>query len=262
MNLDNPTSLRDNSLKTNLIHCSYHKCLTKYYKKVMSRLYNRILPFGRGYRHFRGNEEQFYDSCGDYRIASINNRIIDLSRLGDYRISRFIRDPRDLVVSGYFYHHRGAEKWCNVVSPDERNWRVVNGNIPSTMKQGQSFYDHLQGLNQEDGLIAEIEFRKNHFDSMDKWPVGDSRILTIRYEDLLGHEGKVFDKIMAFYGVSWPERKLGTYLAQRNAVGNSHHRPRHIRDPSPKQWEVYFTPRVEEYFNLRYGDLLEHLGYG
>jgi hypothetical protein len=262
MSLARPTFPRDNSLKTNLIHCSYHKCLTKYFKKVMSRLYNSGLPMGPGYRHFRSNEDRFYSSCADYRVASINNRILDFSRLGDFRISRFIRDPRDLVVSGYFYHHRGAEKWCNVVSPDGRNWKVVNGNIPTTMKQDQSFSNYLHGLNQEDGLIAEIDFRKNHFESMAKWPVDDSRIKTIRYEDLLGHEGKVFDEIMSFYGVSWPERKLGAYLAQKYAASNSRDQPRHIRDPNPKQWEVYFTPRVAEYFNQRYGDLLEQLGYG
>ena len=248
-------------MKTNLIHCSYHKCLTKYYDKIMSVLYNRVSPFGEKYKHFKSNIDSFYSECNDYRISSINNHNLDFHRLGDFRISRFIRDPRDLVVSGYFYHLRGAEKWCHIVSPDERDWIKVNGFIPVKMKTNDSFFSYLQNLNQEDGLIAEIDFRKHHFESMLNWPVDDHRIKTFRYEDLIGNEQDVFSKILSFYEVSWTERKIGAYLANKFSASKNHGQPQHVRDPRPKQWETCFTPKVEEYFNERYLTLLERLEY-
>jgi hypothetical protein len=160
-----------------LIHCSYHKCLTSYYK--------------------------------NYKIASVNNHCIDFSRFddGSLRLSRFIRDPRDLVISGYFYHKRAAEPWCNVSNPTEADWRVVNGNIPEQLSNGQSYASYLQNVDMEDGLICEIDFRKKHFDGMAQWRDRDS-ILTIRYEDIIGHEEKVFDRVFSFYEFNKLERML------------------------------------------------------
>jgi hypothetical protein len=66
----------------------------------------------------------FYEDHNKYGIVSINNHALDLARLGnDYRISRFVRDPRDLVISGYFYHRRGAEPWSTIVDPKSEDWR-------------------------------------------------------------------------------------------------------------------------------------------
>ena len=248
-------------MRTQLIHCSYHKCLTQYYRMVMGRLYNHIWLFSHGHKHFGSNLKRFYRKCGDYRIASINNQALDLDRLGDFRISRFIRDPRDLVVSGCFYHRKGVEKWSRIVSPGGQDWLRVNGNIPDRMDNTHSFSSYLKSLNQEDGLIAEIEFRKYHFASMLKWPVDDPRIKTIRYEDLLGNEEDAFNEILSFYGVSWPERQIGVYLAGKFAAGKQTNRIPHIRNPGVGQWKEHFTPKVRDYFNQRYGKLIAQLGY-
>lgn len=118
-------------MKNQIIHCSYHKCLTMYYHRVMSWMFNRIIRGSSGYRHFDSRIDEFYDKVGDFRVASINNRALDLEKLGnDIRITRFVRDPRDMVVSGYFYHKRGAENWCNIEGRDNVNWSAMNGNPP------------------------------------------------------------------------------------------------------------------------------------
>jgi len=89
-------------MRSHLIHCSYHKCLTVYYGRIMKAVFNRCLSWSSGYRHFNSHLEDFYQAFSKHRIASVNNRALDLERLGQFRISRFVRDPRDLVVSGYF----------------------------------------------------------------------------------------------------------------------------------------------------------------
>ena len=240
-----------------LVHCSYHKCLTVYFQRVMSQL---LRHFGR-YHHFNSELGDFYARHGQYRVSSVNNHALDLDRLGDCRITRSVRDPRDLVVSGYFYHRRGAERWCLIEDAAPRDWSIVNGQIPSAMRPGESYMACLQRLGQEEGLIAEIEFRSRHFTSMRQWPDDDPRIRTWKYEHVISNEQRVFGEIFAHYGFSWPLRLYGHRLAGRFKASAARRTAFHIRDPRPGQWRDLFTPRVAAAFEARYGDLPQALGY-
>jgi hypothetical protein len=221
-----------------LIHCSYHKCLTVYYRRVMDAVFNRLQPWGRGYRHFNSHLEDFYENFRKYRIASVNNRSLDLTRLGEFRITRFLRDPRDLVVSGYFYHKRGAEPWTRLQSPTPDDWYFANGFIPEGLRRSRkSFADYLQSLSLEEGLLAELEFRTLHFESMARWPDEHPHILTQRYEDI-----------------------LGLWFVNRYSL-DKRSRDTHVRNPAAGQWREHFTPRVKRAFDSRYGELTARLGY-
>lgn len=254
--------VQDQMSRTNILHCSYHKCLTTYYVRVMDATYNKWLRWSRGYRHFNSRIEDFYEHLGTLRIASVNNHRLDFERLGDFRLSRFIRDPRDLVVSGYFYHKRGAEDWTRIAGPRQQDWAEVNGIAPAGMaSQDESFSDYLQSLPEEDGLVAEIEFRERHFKSMGQWPEEHPNVLTYRYEEILGHEEQVFAELFEFYGLAAIERRLGMHFVRKFSARNRSKTDRHIRNPNPNQWRKYFTPKVKRCFNQRHGDLLKQLGY-
>lgn len=242
------------------VHCSYHKCLTVYFGIVMSQLCNDWFPRRGGYRHYNSLLDEFYAGVGRSRVASVNNHALDLDRLGRFRITRFVRDPRDLVVSGYHYHRRGAEAWCRVVGPGPDDWKIVNGRIPDGMPAHHSYATWLQSLPEEDGIIAEIQFREHHFASMAAWPERHPDILTLRYEDILGHEVGAFVRMLRFLELSMDERLLGRVLAWRYAAGQQKGAT-HIRNPEPAQWKKRFTPRVSAYFAERHGDLIQRLGY-
>ena len=245
----------------NLVHCSYHKCLTVYYGRVMQSVFNRCLPWSGGYRHFNSHLDDFYGDFRNHRVASVNNRFLDCSRLGEFRISRFIRDPRDLVVSGYFYHRRGAEPWTLIEAPGPEDWYFANGAVPEGMREGgRSFAAHLQSIPEEEGLLAEIEFRRHHFESMARWPSRHPDIVTRRYEDIIGNEAQVFDELFEFYRLSRLERALGRRFARRYTLGKRNADP-HVRDPAPEQWRRHFTPRVRRAFDAGYGALVKQLGY-
>lgn len=257
-------------MKYQIAHCSYHKCLTVYYHRVMDYMYNRILRFSKGYRHFFSSADQFYDQFQNYRSASLNNQSLDIESLGECRITRFIRDPRDLVVSGYLYHKRGApaddtikkqpENWCNRPNVTEADWKAINGVIPEGMGS-QSFSGYLNSISEEEGLFAELEFRRKHFESMLGWPVEDHRIKLFRYEDVLGKELAVFGEMLKFYGLSFVERWLGLFLARKFSAKQQKGRIEHIRNPTSGQWRERFTPRLKEYFNEKYTPVLEQYGY-
>lgn len=245
----------------NRIHCAYHKCLTLYFGRVMHTLYERILRTSGGYRHFNSRLDDFYAAFEHLSVASVNNHVLDRTRLGNHRITRFVRDPRDLVVSGYFYHRRGAEDWSRIVNPTPDDLREVNGTRPAAMSNEHSYQTYLESLSKEDGLIAEIEFRARHFESMLAWPEDDAQLRTFRYEDILGREVETFREILAFYEVTWAERWLGHRLARHYSASKQRGSTSHIRDPKPSQWKEHFTERVEEHFVTRWGELLERYRY-
>ena len=243
------------------IHCSYHKCLTVYFKRVMHAVCNRCVPWRGGYRHYNSHLDDFLADHARRRVASINNRALDLARLGAFRITRFVRDPRDLVVSGYFYHRRGAEGWVTAPAPTERDWYFANGTVPEGLRaHGGSYSEYLQSVDVEEGLLAELEFRTRHFESMAAWPTDHPDIATFRYEEVLADEVSVFRRLLAFQRLTPLERWLGERFARRYGMARRRRDP-HVRNPASGQWREHFTPRVREAFDARWAGLVAALGY-
>ena len=214
------------------------------------------------YKHFNSHINQFHEKMSAYQAVSVNNHALDLDELeGSYKISRFVRDPRDLVVSGYFYHKRGAEKWCDILNPKESDWKVVNGCIPKAMGENDSFTSYLNKLSEEDGLVAEIEFRKHHFESMANWARDCESIKTFRYEDLIGNEIEVFERVFDFYQLSKQQKKRGLELVHKFSASQQIGKTKHIRDPQKSQWKSHFTPNVKAALERAHGSLLERYDY-
>lgn len=244
-----------------LVQCGYHKCLTMYFRKVFSRTARSPLCNIGRYTHFFHRLDEFYRRCQDFSIMSISGHAIDLDRFDDVQVTRFIRDPRDLLVSGYFYHKRAAESWCDLVSPEDSDWQVVNARVPDDLPAGQSLAQYLNQVPQEQGLVAELDFREKHFDSMRHWPRQDSRVRLFRYEDLVGNEAACYDEMFRFYRFGALTRCVGRYYARRYRASRRQAMSGHIRNASSGQWRQHFTPHLQRLFNERYGDLLERLGY-
>ncbi len=54
---------------------------------------------------------------------------------------------------------------------------------------------------------------------------------------------------------------LGAFLAERLSARKRSGLTAHIRNPKAGQWEDYFTPRVNRYFERLHGQLLDRYGY-
>jgi len=245
-----------------LVHCSYHKCLTVYFKRVMDAVFNRYVPWSGGYAHHNSDFDAFIKNCGRYRLVSVNNHAISRELLGGMRVTRFIRDPRDLLVSGYFYHRRGAEAWCTDPAPDEADWAKANVCLPPGLKaHGGSFADYLQAIPKEEGLLAELAYRRRHFESMAAWPKAQENVLLLRYEDFPGQEVQAFDRIFQHYQLGTPYRQLGCYFAARYSLARRQKKDAHIRNPASGQWREHFTPRVQAAFDREWSELIRQLDY-
>jgi hypothetical protein len=228
----------------------------------MSRLYNPSRLLRPRYKHFESIEGVFYNNLNRYKLLSVNGFAVDINQLPTetpFRISRFVRDPRDLVISGYFYHKRGAEPWFRFKNPSLKYWSPINGYVPKQLPLNSSFAEYLQKVPLEEGLIAEIDFRKFHFESLRNWQEHE-HIKVFKYEDIIHNEVATFKEIFKFYEVSEIERRLGVFHAKKYALSNVKD-TKHVRNANSGQWKKYFTPKVTKYFNEHYTDVIQLLGY-
>ncbi len=243
------------------VQCGYHKCLTVYFKRVSRKAAFWTNPIAGGFRHFFHRLDEFYADCQLQTLSSISGNCLDLNRFSDIRAVHIIRDPRDLLLSGYYYHKRAAEDWCEYINPSDEDWAIVNGVVPAALPEGMSLSAYLNQASVEEGLAAEIEFRKHHLQSMLQWPTDDPRVMTVRYEDILGNEVEVFKKIYDFYGFPLRTRLAARLFADRYSAKSKHRKSSHIRNSQFGQWKETFTPELTRLFEENYGELLGKYGY-
>ena len=263
--------MKGNSKYTIGLHFSYHKCLTVYFQRVMRFLFepktlNKIskhLGFKKksGYKHFKSFKQDFLAEFGDYKFASLNNHKIDVEKISGIPISHFVRDPRDLIVSGYFYHKSGIENWTLIKSPTQDDYQIVNGILPDNMPKHISLYEYLNSCSLEDGLMAEIQFRKEHFRNMLAWPGEATNFIEFRYEDILGNELEVFDQLFKHYEFGKDLIVRGIKGCEKYSAQKQQGKLEHIRDPKPNQYMEIMPEKVLEYFNFHYDELLEKYDY-
>ena len=220
-------------------HFSFHKCLTKYVSLTLNRSLNNANLTKQKYKHFNSDINRFLKSFDSYSLASLNNHgwreLQRIMKKAD-TVTVFVRDPRDLLVSGYHYHKKGREFWCQIDHPNEEDWREVNGNIDKEFANAKtSFSNYLKGLDEDQGMIAELNFRKKHFDALDDWlSLKDPRVIVIPYECILGNEVKTFTKLAIHHGFVFHERLAIRYFSSIYAA-NRQTKNSHIRNPAPGQ---------------------------
>lgn len=242
------------------VHAGLHKCLTEYSKRVYSRLHRPWLQRSLGFKHHFHRLDAFYHRAPQFSMHSLSGQTIDCSRFKDIRIVRFVRDPRDLMVSAYHYHKRCAEPWCGLEDPRKDDWMMVNGVVPQALGT-KSLTQYLNESTLEAGMHAEMEFRGAHFDSMMQWPDKDDRILLFRYEDILGREVEAFKTIARFLGLPLQARLAAAHYAKRfraAKVSGSYH---HVRNANSGQWREHFSDRLRDEFAERHRDLLQRFDY-
>jgi len=252
-----------------LVHFSYHKCLTVYFQRIMRQLAEE---YAFAYAHCQSDVSKFLrlvGADGGQRFVSVNNVLVPgLDGMTNIRGSHFIRDPRDLVVSGYRYHLWTDEKafrdpgydWSNIVADPWFSEHVEPN--PARAPRNISYLDYLNTLDSERGMTLELLRLEPALRQMGEWNYGNPHILEMRYEDIIGHEPEAMKTVFRHYGFRPELMARGVQLAERLSLKNQQQGgARHVRNGAAKQWEAEFSPRLRELFKSRHLGLLVKLGY-
>lgn len=105
-----------------------------------------------------------------------------------------VRDPRDIVVSAYFSHlySHPTHTWTELVAYREK----------------------IQNCDQDEGLMHELDFRKEQFDEMRSWKEPHDHIIDLKMEDITPQPYKEMLKFFDYLGLL----DSGEYTAKKRTI--------------------------------------------
>jgi hypothetical protein len=240
------TPFVDNSQKKLIVHCCYHKVGTAWFIRVLraiARYYG--LQFQ---RCLQSELKRDTDIFMEYMSR------IEVNKLPNYVGSHMIRDPRDIIISAYFYHLWTKEEWAH---------------IPRQSLNNLTYQEYLNSLNQEEGLLAEMQgTSKEVITEMSNWDYHNPNFLELRYEDIMHNEQAVFYQIFKHYQFGEEAIENCINIAEKFSFNNQRNRRKgmnnqksHLRSGRTGEWREIFNEYHKRQFKELFGDVLIKLGY-
>jgi hypothetical protein len=266
----------------------HHKCASSWIHQIVNETCKDA-----GLRHIKvSNSLNCGHSLASYVIKnktdflSYTNAVYsEVSSLKNLKAFHVIRDPRDVLVSGYFSHLK---------SHPEDVWPELS---PHREK--------LNTLSPHDGLLEEFNFSQRFLNEMGDWDYTHPDILQLKMEDMIQHPYTSFLEVFAFLGILDDNSRspLSRYFLEQKyllnrtlgktpfnrlfsgkgkipserLLGNVHQKSfkflsggrnqgvenskNHYRKGVPGDWQNYFTQIHAKRFIELYGNLLIQLGY-
>ena len=230
-----------------IVHCAHHRAGSTWFGHVLRAVADE---HGLRFQKCRQAELRF-----DTDVFFQDHSLVNVSELPSHRGSHMVRDPRDLIVSRYFYHLWTKETWANA---------------PRAEYSGRSYQQHLNSLDQEMGILAEIDtFAEYGLAHMANWRYDtDSDFLELRYEDVIQDEDGAFCRLFAHYGFSPAAiersvriaKRFGFEIQAKRKVGQVQEKS-HLRSGRPGQWRDVLSDQHKARCKEVFGHLLIKLGY-
>lgn len=231
---------------TRLFVSTHHKSMTTYFNAVL-----RFFAYGSGYSFEKINVEQPRPGT---KLFLSNHGKMDLPALVPYRGIHVMRDPRDMIVSGYHYHKWTYETWVH--RPDAN---------------GRSYQDKLNAADRTTGLFMEIDhFIFFYRALLEDWDMDDPGIFEVSYEALMGGErDDLYRQMFAHLGCAGEQLQIGIELMRlfeaKKRTGRSKDaakaRHQHIRSGRSEQWREELEPQHLAYIEAQLGPVLRKFGY-
>ncbi|MEO0630446.1 MAG: sulfotransferase domain-containing protein [Planctomycetota bacterium] len=227
---------------------THHKCASNWMRKMI-----REFCAGRrwGYQVSGGlNKHPLEPAEGKptFHIRT-NARWMHAEALAPHlRAFNLIRDPRDALVSGYWYWHKAhAQKHDDNLKLDTRA--------------------ALQELSFEDGLLHMLDHLQL-LDDLKGWPVGKlEHILDVKYEDLTADTPGEMARIFKHLDIKPNPGEIDRIVENSSFQSMTGRKPgeedtsSHFRKGVAGDWKNAFTPKVAEAFKDRFQADLVRLGY-
>jgi len=192
---------------------------------------------------------------------------------------RFIRDPRDIIVSGYLYHRRCKELWC-VNTNFQTKSPILFPHVPYSQEhrpeewkkkylsslENKSYQQNLLDRDESEGLLFEM----NHYgrwtiENMLNWKQMSPSIETIRFETLMNNYDETFKNMFTRFGFSEKQISKTLSIAAKEDLNRKNDTEiqsnTHISSRQTTKWKAYFKDIHKDAFKQLFGDALIHLGY-
>lgn len=234
-----------------IIHCCYHKIGTVWFIRMLRAVAAEFgLSFGIGSN---------YQKICDFEVSADKDIFVDvgshvrLDQLPPYRASHMIRDPRDTVVSGYFYHLWTNEAWAN---------------LPRAEYRGMSYREYLNSLSRKEGLLAEVETVRFWVPHMVEWNYQNPDVFEIKYEDIMSDEPATLRRMFEHYGFKESAVERSCRIAEAYSFRSLKKLEKsgsggksHLRSGRLGEWRENFDEEHKALFKQLYPGAVVALGY-
>jgi hypothetical protein len=225
---------------------THHKAMTTYFNAVL-----RFFAYSARMKFEKISLEQPDPAT---QIFLSNHSRMDLTPLAPYRGVHLMRDPRDMIVSGYHYHRWTNETWVH--RPDEA---------------GRTYQQKLLEADKHTGLFIEIDhFIFFYREQLEAWDMDDPDILEVPYEELMGDgRDQLYHDIFAHLNVADNIAAIGVDLMRlfeaKRRTGRAKDadkaKHQHIRSGRKEQWREELTQEHLDYIEVQLGPVLRKFGY-
>ena len=216
---------------------------------------------------------------GDVVVFSHSN--IDVENIKPPYVGvHMIRDPREVVVSGYLYHLRTDEPWCI-----SKNFEMKGGRecfpVPEfrqhmneewkknylQMLGGMSYQEKLNSMPKDEGLEFEMKYYSSWtIGDMLAWKYDNPNVVEVKMEDASFDYDTLFSSI--FSHLQFSENKIAEYMGiagrhDLNRLGDKAVKKiSHVRTRESKTWVSHLSKDNLNLFYKLYGnDVFSKLGY-
>lgn len=233
----------DLSLPNKILLATHHKTGTVWFNSIFGTICkNYSLDF------YKGEQKNLPDQ---FDVFTQDHSCIDFDLFSwPYRGVHIVRDPRDIIVSGCFYHQKSEESWLHR-QRDEFD--------------GMTYQEKINSIEQfDDQLLFEMEHsaRRTIID-MTNWDYENPNFFEIKYENLIKDVDLIlFHEIFTFLG--FPGRAIPDLLTiayNKSLFSGRKKKSKHVRSGKSKQWKQYFKQCHKDRFLELFGDILIQLGY-
>lgn len=224
---------------------THHKVMTTYFSAVLRLLgYGLRLPYEKNYSKMPSTSA---------RLVLAMHSKLELTELAPYRGVHIMRDPRDMIVSGYHYHKWTHEAWAR--RPDQN---------------GVSYQQKLNDTDKDSGLFQEIDhFIFFYRALLEDWDMNDPDTLEIAYEDLMGADrDQCYLNIFTHLGFEGRDLDLAVDLMRLFEAGsrsglksNKVSEKSHMRSGRSGQWKAELNDSHIAYIETELGPVLRKFGY-
>lgn len=251
----------------------YHKCGTKLLGKVFLQL---SLKYGWEFKSVAGSIEEIPKSDVVFFLHSQ----IDYSKLPDEYIGiHMVRDPRDIIVSGFLYHKRTVEEWCinknfqttNPIKypqvPNSQMYRSEKWKIDYIKSlNGQSYQENIKNLSDEEGILYEMNhYGKWTIEDMLKWDFKEANCLELKFEDVMTNYDLEMRKIFEHCNFTNEQMVVAKTFADKEDINKMSKKDiekhAHISSVKTRKWERFFTDKHKEFFNEHFSEVLKKYNY-
>jgi len=167
-----------------------------------------------------------------------------------FRGLHMIRDPRDVIISGCFYHQHASESWLH---------------IKRKRFGGLSYQEKLNSYSEfSDQLLFEMEhISLLTIKDMWAWDYHSPAFHEVKYETLIRDTELTHFREM-FVELGMDGEELLPHLqsiARDNSLFSGKVKTNHVRSGNAQQWPHYFDARLKRRFLELYGNVLIDLAY-